>query len=247
MNKKLLAIGGILAGLALVTYVGLQFFLGSIVRAGVNNFAPRLTQTRVELAGAHLSPLSGLGTLSGLYVGNPPGWSSEKAFYLGQIHIDVAPFSIFGDHIVVNEISIDQPEFVYETRIVASNIGDLLKNIEAATGGKDSAGQPTAKNGRPLKLEVRHFKLTNGKVIFGVGAAAIPLPMPDIELTDLGTKEGGITPGELAFAVMRSVTTSVVSASTRAAAQLGGAMGAAAGDTAKKAGDSIKSLFGGKK
>ena len=64
---------------------------------------------------------------------------------LGKVHIDVKPFSIFGDHIVINEIIIDQPEFAYETKIIASNIGDLMKNIEAVTGGgaaKDA--EPTA-------------------------------------------------------------------------------------------------------
>ena len=247
MKKKLLYLGGTLVALALVTYVGLQVFLGSIVKAGINGFAPKLTQTRVELADAHISPLSGIGTLSGLYVGNPKGLSSEKAFYLGQIHIDVEPFSILGDHVIVNEIVIDQPEFVYETRLVSSNIGDLLKNIEAATGGKDGGPQATAKNGKPVKFEVKKFVLKNGKVTLGVGIAAITLPMPPITLENLGTSEGGITPGQLTFAVMRSVTSSVVSATLQATGQIGATSGAAAAEGVKKAGEVIKGLFGGKK
>jgi hypothetical protein len=247
MKKTLLYIVGALMALALLAYVGLQFFLGSIVKAGINNFAPKLTQTRVELAEAHISPLSGVGTLSGLYVGNPKGWTSEKAFYLGKIHVDVKPFSILGDHIVVNEIIIDQPEFVYETRLVASNIGDLLKNIEAATSGKGGEPQATAKNGKPIKFEVRKFVLTNGRVTLGVGGTAMTLPMPPITLENLGTSEGGITPGELTFAVMRSVTGSVISATVQATGKLGATSGAAAAEGVKKAGDAIKGLFGGKK
>lgn len=41
----------------------------------------------------------------------------------------VAPFFIFGDHIEIDEIIIDGPEFLYETRVFSSNIKDLLKNI----------------------------------------------------------------------------------------------------------------------
>ena len=247
MKKKLLYLAGILVVLALVTYVGLQFFLGSIVKAGINNFAPKLTQTTVELAGAEISPLSGAGTLTGLSVGNPAGWSAGKAFYLGKIHVDVEPFSILGDHIVVNEIVIDQPEFDYETKLVASNIGDLLKNIESATGGKGGEPQATAKNGKPIRFEVRKFVLTNGHVRLGVGPAAMTLPMPPISLENLGTAEGGITPGQLTFAVMRSVTGSVVGATVHAAGKIGATSGAAAVEGAKKAGDAIKGLFGGKK
>lgn len=150
MKKKPLVILGVVAALLLVAYIGLSFFLGSIVRAGVNSFGPKLTKTKVELAGAQLSPLTGSGSLSGLFVGNPAGWSSDKAFYLGKIQMKVQPFSIFGDHIVIDEIIIDQPEFVYETKIISSNIKDLLKNIEEFTGSGGT--EPASKSGKPIKF-----------------------------------------------------------------------------------------------
>ncbi len=178
MKKKLLIAGSVLAALALVAFFVLQLFLGSIVKTAVNNFAPKVTGTKVTLESASISPLTGAGTLTGLTVGNPAGWSSEKAFYLGKVHVDVAPFSILGDRIVIEEVIIDQPEFVYETKIVASNIGDLLKNIENATGSKDKAAQPTTQSGQPVKFEVKKFTLRNGKVTLGVGAAALSMPLP---------------------------------------------------------------------
>lgn len=248
--KKVLVYGvGTIAVLALVAYVTLQFFLGSIVKAGVNRFGPSITQTKVQLEGANLSPLSGSGTLTGLSVGNPQGWTGNNAFFLGKVHIDVQPFSIFGDHIVINEIAIDQPEFTYETKIVSSNIGDLLKNIEQSLGSQQQqpGGEPKAKNGKPLKLEVKHFVLRNGKVSLGVGTQVITMPMPPVELNDIGTSQGGVTPAGLAFAVMRSVTPSVIAASTQALTKVGGTSGAAAAEAAKQATQAIKGLFGGKK
>lgn len=247
MKKFFLFLLGLVVVLALVVVVGGKFFLGSMVKAGVNEFGPKLTQTKVELADASISPISGDGTLSGLFVGNPPGWSSDKAFYLGQVHVSVAPGSIFKDHVVINEILIDQPEFVYETKLVASNIGDLMKNIEAATGGNKPKEPATAKEGAPRKFEVKKFTLRNGKVTIGVGAAAATLSMPAIELTDIGTKEGGITGDQVASTVMRSVTAGVISASTQALMKTLPTTGAAAGDALKKAGDGIKKMFGGDK
>lgn len=246
--KKFLFIGGGLLALALVAFVALQFFLGSVVTAGVNNFAPKLTQTTVVLGSAKISPLTGSGTLRGLVVGNPKGWSDGYLCSLGQVHVDVAPFSILGDHIIVNEIAIEAPEFNYETKIIASNVADLLKNIEATMGGGKNAG-PTAttKSGQPIKFEVKKFRLTNGKVRLGLAGTGMTLPMPDIELNDLGTKEGGITPDQLVLAVMKSVTSSVVSATAKAAGQIGSTGGAAAAEGAKKAVEGIKGLFGGKK
>lgn len=248
MKKGLLYALLSLVVIVIVGYVTLQFFLGSIVKAGVNKFGPTITQTKVELKTASLSPLSGQGTLTGLSVANPAGWTAGNAFYLGNVHIAMKPFSVFGDHIVINEIVIDQPEFTYETKIVSSNISDLLKNIEQSMGGENQGNQPKAKNGKPLKLEVKHFVLRNGKVTLGVvGAGGVTMPMPPVELTDVGTAEGGVTPAGLAFAVMRNVTSSVVAASTGALQKVGGTSGAAAADAAKQAAEAIKGLFGGKK
>lgn len=245
--KKLLVVGGIVLGLGLIAVVILTFFLGNIVTAGVNRFGPAITKTKVELNSASISPLNGSGTLSGLVVGNPKGWSDTPLCSLGKVHVDVAPFSILGDHIVVNEIVIEAPEFNYETKIVASNVSDLLKNIEQVTGGKDTAAQPTAKNGRPVKFEVKNFVLQNGKVRVGFGPTALSLPMPPIELNNLGTSEGGITPDQLVFAVMKSVTSSIVSATAQAAGKIGSTSGAAGAEAVKQAGEAIKGLFGGGK
>ncbi|MDB6115138.1 MAG: hypothetical protein JWQ62_2083 [Lacunisphaera sp.] len=244
MKKILLA----LVILLLAGYFVLAYFMGSIVKTGVNRFGPKVTKTTVVLDSASLSPLSGTGTLKGLTVGNPPGWTSERAFYLGQVHIVMHPMSVFSDHIDIDEITIDQPEFTYETKIVSSNIKDLLKNIEDFAGGGDKA---TTKSGKEIKLVVKKLRLTNGKAILGLGPTAIPLPLPTIALDDLGVKEGGITPDQMAGAVMKQVLGQIVTASASALTKVGGTAGAgaanAATDAAKKAGEGIKSLFGGKK
>jgi hypothetical protein len=178
-------------------------------------------------------------------VGNPKGWGSDKALYFGSIHVSIAPGSVFGDHIVIDDLTIEDPEFVYETKFVSSNIGDLLKNIEGTAGGGRADDAKTS-SGRVLKFEVRHFHMQGGKLSIGIGPTAIPLPMPPIELSDIGTQEGGITSSQLAVAIMRSMAGTVVGTTTQAAGKIGSTMGAAAGAAAKDAGQELKSLFGGK-
>lgn len=249
MRKKLMIVGGGILVLGLVAYVAVAFFLGSIVQSGVNNFGPKFTQTKVELASASLSPFSGSGTLAGLSVDNPRGWTDGRAFYLGKVHVDVEPLSIFKDHVVVNEITIDQPEFMYETKIFSSNIKDLLKNIEDYTGSGGKTA--TTKEGKPIKFVVKKFRLTNGKATLGIGATALPVPLPPISLDDVGVAEGGITADQLAGVMMKHVLGSIVEGTANALSQVGSTSGAATlektKDAAKKAGDSIKKLFGDKK
>jgi hypothetical protein len=217
------------------------------VTAVVNRLAPSITGTTVHLDGARLSPLSGGGTLTGLLIGNPAGWTGDKAFSIGRIHVRVAPASIFSDCIVVNDVSIDNAEFVYETRVVSSNIGDLLKNIEGSSSDDAQKGRVSGGQAKPKKFIVRNFTLRNARVTLGTGPTALTLPMPPLALHDIGTNEGGITPAALAFTVMRSVTGSIVSTTANAAAKIVPTMGAAAGNSAKAAGDAIKEIFSGKK
>jgi hypothetical protein len=244
MKKSVQYIVLILLVLVLIAYVSAQFFLGSIVEAGVNRGGPRLTQSNVVLEDAKISPLTGTGSLTGLTVGNPKGWSDSRAIYLGKMSFDVEPTSIFKDAIVVNDLIIDQPEFVYETRLVSSNIGDLLKNIEAALG---PSTDPQAKEGEPRKFIVKHFRLGNAKVTIGLGSTALPLTLPPLELSNLGVNEGGLTASQLAFAVMKEVVPEIIAATTKAAGNIGGTMGAAAGEAMKKAGEGIQKMLGGGK
>jgi hypothetical protein len=241
MQKKIrnFAIGAVVLGF--LVYFGLSFFLGMVVKAAVNRMAPKITQTTVVLSGARISPISGSGVLTGLYVANPPGWSNGQAFHLGRIYIAMKPFSIFGDQIIIDEINIDQPVFNYETRLFSSNLDDLVKNIGEAKGG--GTGQP-AQSGHPIKFVIKHLQLTHGTVNLSVGEAALPLPMPTIDLHDLGTGGGGITSEQLALTVMKSVSGAVVSATGSAAGKIGATAGAAAVEGVKKAGDGIKKFLG---
>lgn len=243
--KKIL--GGLLIVLLVLgvgLYLTLHYFLGSIAKAGVNKFGPGITQTKVELKEAQISPISGTGTLSGFTVGNPAGWSTEDAFRLGKIHLSVEPMSFFKDHIVINELVIEQPEFNYETKIVASNVGDILKNIEASGSQKN---QPATDDGKPIKMVIKKLRLEGGKVRVGLGPTAMALPMPPLVMSDIGVAEGGLTPAQVAYAIMANVTTNVVAATTGGMSQLGGTSGAAAVEAAKQAGEAIKGFFGGAK
>ncbi len=243
MKKFLICTGVVLGVIALSAYIFLQFFLGSMVKSGVSSHGTRLTQTKVELRTANLSPLTGRGTIWGFAVSNPKGWSEHDAFSIGIVHVELAPFSVFSDHIRIREIMIDSPEFNYEAGVLSSNIGDLLKNIKEAQGDKKSA---EARREHPLRLEVKHLEVRNAKVTVGFGPAATTMPMPTVELDDIGIKEGGVTPGELALTIMHSITPSVIAVTTHTVVHLVPTLGNAAENTVKKAGDAIKDVFGSK-
>lgn len=250
--KKALIAGGVVVGVLVVALVTVSFFLGSIVKTGVNTYGPRITQTSVRLAGASISPFSGSGSLRGLVVGNPKGWSSSDLVSVGRIHVAVAPRSLFTDRIVIKDIEIDAPVFDYETRLVSSNVGDLLKTVEHQSGS--GAATAKTKSGKPIHLEVRHFALRDGVVRLGAGKAAARIPLPPLELSNIGLG-GGVSPAELAAVVMRSLTDDIVRAVASGAGRAAATAKAAATQqlnnatksVKQKAEEKVKGLLGGKR
>lgn len=244
--KKLLIVLGLLAVLGIAGVVYVSMHLGEIVTAGVNKYGPQLTQTKLTLESAKISPFSGVGTLNNLVIGNPKGWSENALASLGKVHIDVVPSSLTRDHIIINEVIIDAPVFNYETKIIASNVADLLKNIEQALGGAKPS-DPNAPAGPQKKFSVKKFRLVDGKVRVGVAGTATTVLLPVMEIDELGTKEGGVTAAQAASIVMNQVVGKIVAATAGAATDLFKTGGAASAEGVKKAGDAIKGLFGGKK
>jgi hypothetical protein len=220
--KILLSIIGALVALAVVALLVVAVMLGSLVKKGVNHAGPLITQTSVVLEDAKISPFSGKGTLKGLTVGNPVGWTTPRAFYLGEVSIDMEPSSLTKEHIVINSIVIDQPEITFETKITSSNLQDLLKNVQKSAGtqptnepapqpqpGGDKPAEPAAPVGKPVKIEVKSFRLQNAKVILAGMGTNVPVEIPALVMENLGTREGGLTPEELSAAVLKEVLAQV--------------------------------------
>lgn len=242
MMKILLVLFGLLLALGVAAYLFLASRLDSLVVHGVNTYGPKLTQSKVELVSASLSPLTGSGSLTGLSVGNPAGWSDGRAFYLGKVQVDVELRSVLGDPIVINEISIDQPEFAYETTFSSSNIKDLLKNMEKSAGKGGGGKEPAAKEGQSHKFIVKKFRLTNGKATVEAGGKALVVTLPAISLDNLGVAEGGITAGQLSGVLMNRVLGGIVAGTAKALGSEDLSVDKIKA-AAKKAADELKKMF----
>ncbi len=218
--KILLYILGAFVAVAVIAFLIVAFMLGSVVKKGVNLAGPKITQTQVVLEDAQISPFSCKGTLKGLTVGNPAGWTTPRAFYLGEVSIDMEPGSLAQEHIVINSIVIDQPEITFETKITSSNLQDLLKNIQGSSTapaqpapqpqpGSEKPAEPAAQPTKPVKIEVKSFRLQNAKVIVAGLGTNVPVEIPSLVMENLGTREGGLTPEELSAAVLKEILAQV--------------------------------------
>lgn len=189
--------------------------------------------------------MSGLGTLTDLRIGNPAGWSNADALRISRVQLQLLPFAVFSDLVEIAELEIENMEINYETKPGASNLSDLLSNAEKSLGL--NVPESTSADGKPIRLIVRNFVLTKATATLSAGGQNLVIPIPEINLVDLGVKEGGLTPPRLGFAIMRSLTPKVVTASNRALGSVGGTTDPAALANVKPPGEAIKASFGGER
>jgi hypothetical protein len=212
----ILIVVAVIAGLVLV-----GFFLGDIVKAGIEKIGPSVTGVSVTVDKVNISLLTGSAGVKGFVVGNPTGFSAPQAISLGEASLGVSPASIFSDKIVIHSIRVIAPDITIEGNLLNgnNNLSKILANVNASSksGGPVTTNTVTGQAKPAKKFEVDDLLISGAKVHYG----STTLPLPDIHFTDLGKSENGITSAELTKRILSEVTVDSIKAVAEEATHLG--------------------------
>src|SRR6266576_5761502 len=231
--KKLIIRGIVVLLVLLVVAVGASiYFLGAIVKKGVETVGPQITGTEIKLGSAKLSLLSGSGKLKGLLVGNPEGFKTPSAIKVGAVSVGVVAGSVFSDKIHVTQVNVQAPEITFEGGLKGNNLSKLLDNVQAAAGGGDKTSATPKEKSSAKKLQVDDFVISGGKINLSIdagplGSKSATVPLPEIHLTNLGSGPDGITAADLTAKVLKELLQAAIPAAEKAVVDLG--KGAASG------------------
>ena len=260
----------VLIGLVVVLLVvaGGLFFVWSsldgIVKTAIETYGSEATQTQVSVADVKLKLEDGAGSISGLNVGNPSGFTDSHIFKLGSISTKIDTATVTENPIVIDELIISAPQVFYEiNKAGASNLDALKKNLGSSSDASASSSEKPA-SGDELKMVIRKLVVDKGQAsmrIAALGDKQQSVSLPRIELTDVGKKSGGATALEVAQvlsnAMLKNVQGAVMGAGVQqylgksadelkknlnkqAVEKLGGATGGAGGQL----GGAMKGLLG---
>jgi uncharacterized protein involved in outer membrane biogenesis len=253
MKKWIIRIGLVVAMLVIAAVVVVFLSLNTIVKKGVETVGPQLTKATVTLGSANISPLSGSGQLHELFVGNPEGFKTPSAIKVGDIKVAVAIGSVMSDTIKIKEIKISAPEITLDGGLSGNNISKILDNVNAAIGGEPPAAKSDASAPKAAKkFFVEHVVVEGGKINLStslLGGKELTVPLPTLDLQNIGTENAGVTAGELVKQILKPLLASVTKAAENGIADLGKTVTnvKGAGEQLKKVGtgfgDGVKSLF----
>ena len=228
MKKLIFRLVIALVVVIILAVLALGLFLDKAIKRGVETYGPKLTKVDVKLDSVNLSVVSGSGSIKGLVVGNPEGYTTPSAISVGSAHVALRPSSLLSDKIVIKSIKLEAPEITLETDLRHNNLSKLLKNVkEAAAGGEKEPAKPQKpaqpSEGKPAKkLQVDEFIITGGKVnvsLTAMDGTAVTVPLPDIHLKDLGTGPEGITAAELTQRVLEAIQQNAIQAASGVATE----------------------------
>ncbi|NOQ90169.1 MAG: AsmA family protein [Gammaproteobacteria bacterium] len=205
--KKLL---GLVVIVALGVFLYLYMNLNSLIKQGVEEYAPQYTQTNVTLGAANISFLSGSGGLSNLVVANPKGYKAAEALSLGALDIKLDIETINSDVIVINSIDIVAPAITYEQGGKAgSNLQQLAKNVQNSTKSSGSKSTDSdSESAKEKKVIIDRLTISNGAVSILTPLTDEPLnaTLPTITMTEIGRKTGGQLISEVVKQVMKKIS-----------------------------------------
>jgi hypothetical protein len=207
----LLAIFVVIGGTAIFLFIR---SLDSVVAKAIEHGGSSLAGTGVVVESVDISLREGRGTVKGLTVQNPEGFSDAQVLTLGEVTLDLDLKSLRSERVLVEEVRIGTPRVTYE--VIASgrsNIDTIRQQIETQSSGAASSGS----EGPDRRMTIQRLNFEEGEIRVDASALGIDpqdVRLPSFELTNLGGDEGAL-PDEIGREIGVAFTQAVLDAVAR--------------------------------
>ena len=211
---KALKIIGIIIVVLIIALFAIILNLGKIVKTGINTVIPQVTKCEAHVDDVNFNVFGGKFEIKNLVIKNPEGYKTDHAFALGHIFVNVNMGSLMSDVIEIDQVLIDAPEITYEVGLGNSNLNTILENVNSSLPASDEEKKEEKEEKKEggKKVVINLVKVTNGKIGVSAkiaGGMEAPIILPDIEIKDLGKKEGGISMVQAAAITLKTTLLSI--------------------------------------
>jgi len=203
--------------LALIVGVGVYLYnsIDPIVKNAIEKYGSEITGTDVSVSSVDISLKSGRGTIRGIRVANPDGFSDDDAFELSEITVDIDVASLNKDPIVIQEVTIAEP--VAKAILSArgdTNLGIIKRHVEAYQAGARGSSTGEKGAGYEKRIRILRFRFEEG-VLHGdataLGGKTIERALSPVRLENVGGNNGS-SPDAIAKEITRAFLNSATDA-----------------------------------
>ena len=187
---------------------GAFFYIDSIVKNGIEVVGSQVLGTAIAVASVSISPLNGSGTIRGLTIGNPEGFTAENIMQLGEITVSLNTSSLLSNVIEIIEITVVEPVITYETKITTDNIRALLANLPSTSG--EASEDMVVDSGKGLIIT--EFNLNGAQVNLIASIIEQSVVLGDIQFRNIGTENQAATVSQALEKILVAVSTKILNA-----------------------------------
>lgn len=250
LRKKWKKVVGVVVLVLVVLALAALLMLDGIIKTAVEKVGSFVTKCDVTVEDVNLSLLRGELDIVNFKVGNPEGYKTDSLMSIGRIFVAMDRNSVFTDTIRVRKVEIAEPAFTVEVGLGHTNVGTVLDNVNRLVPAKDGEKKPEpepTEGGK--KVVIDHVLVNGGKVSVSatiLGGNALPIPLPTVELHDIGKEKGGTSMPEAIAEIFQGMLKGVLDVANKALGSVGDAAGAVtegASDAAKKLTEGVKGIF----
>ena len=205
MKKALYAFAVLLLLGALGVYLAINY-IDVIVKVALEHYGPQVTGVTVKVGAVRISPKDGRGSIRDVELGSPAGFSAPRTARFGEVRVALDPATVTAPVIVIHELILEAPQVTYERNDRATNleaiqrrIDDYVKRSEVAEAS-DGGSSRTARR----RFIVEHLAIRGARVTMTNAALrgqGVGFDLPEVQLRDVGRREGGLTASEVASRV----------------------------------------------
>lgn len=182
--------------------------LDRIVRSTLEQQGSALLGVPVRVEAVHIDLRAGSGELHGLVIGNPRGFQAPHAFRAARVALQVDLASLAGSPVVLRRIEVVAPDVAYEKGARGTNFDVLVANANRALGEGGGAAPTPPSLAAERRFMVDRFSMRDAQVQVAaplLAARPVAVTLPDVELRDLGRREGGLTGAQIGQVVTRAL------------------------------------------
>ena len=213
---RLLVLIGVV-GIVAVVLVGLS--LNALVKSGIETMGPQVLGVPVTLEDVDIALLSGKNMRAGLtqlVINNPEGYKTAFAVSLPDIRVHVDRNSLLTDTVIVEEMLIVAPAMTFEWSLRGSNLGTIQENLKRNTRSGGNGREKGEKHEEPEKtIHIKKVIVKDAIInvsFTGGQSEVVQLPLPDLELRDIGNPSGGTTFSQASAVIFDEIYGAIIKA-----------------------------------
>ena len=213
--KLLLVVVVLLVALVVVGVLLAFRSIDSIAKRAIERGGTYATGVQTTVDSADVEVFAGTFAMSGLNIANPAGYSSPHFLNMGDASVAVSLATLRQPTITMPHLTLSDIDVYLDKSGGAANYKVILDNLKKLESGEKP---PSSEPGGGRKIIIDTLTISGTTVhlasVPGLSQALgdVKVQVPTIEMTGVGSKDGGMTTAELVKLIVQTVLTATVEA-----------------------------------